>query len=50
MRYYVFIHEATTDSLTVNIDEFLVSKSLIQRIQTERRKEQGKTIKINFQL
>lgn len=50
MRDYVFIHEATTDSLTFNIDEFPISKSLIHRIQTEKRKEQGKNIKINFQL
>ncbi|GBN23047.1 hypothetical protein AVEN_125443-1 [Araneus ventricosus] len=41
----VFVLEA----LACNIDEFPISKSSIQRIQTEKRKERTESIKIDFQ-
>ncbi|GBO01151.1 hypothetical protein AVEN_240530-1 [Araneus ventricosus] len=48
MRDSVFILEATTDALGCNIDEFPISKSSIQRIRTEKRKERAENIKIDF--
>ncbi|GBL81279.1 hypothetical protein AVEN_143599-1 [Araneus ventricosus] len=48
MRDSVFILEATIDALGCNIDEFRISKSSIQRIRTEKRKEQAENIKIDF--
>ncbi|GBN25533.1 hypothetical protein AVEN_60447-1 [Araneus ventricosus] len=45
----VFVLEATIDSLGCNIDEFPLSKSSIQRIRTEKRKERAENIKIDFQ-
>ncbi|GBO01544.1 hypothetical protein AVEN_226251-1 [Araneus ventricosus] len=44
-----FVLEATIDELGCNIDEFLISKSSIQRIRTEKRKEPMENIKIAFQ-
>ncbi|GBN46935.1 hypothetical protein AVEN_206533-1 [Araneus ventricosus] len=49
MRDSVFILEATIDALDYNIDEFPISKSSIQRIRTEKRKERAENIKIDFQ-
>jgi hypothetical protein len=49
MRDSVFIIEATIDALGFNIDEFPISKSSIQRIRTEKRKERAENIKIDFQ-
>ncbi|GBN33099.1 hypothetical protein AVEN_87310-1 [Araneus ventricosus] len=49
MRDFVFILEATIDVLGCNIDEFPISKSSIQRIRTEKRKECAKNIEIDFQ-
>ncbi|GBN00849.1 hypothetical protein AVEN_246485-1 [Araneus ventricosus] len=49
MRDSVFILEATIDILGCNIDGFPLSKSLIQRIRTEKRKERAENIKIDFQ-
>ncbi|GBN08973.1 hypothetical protein AVEN_163244-1 [Araneus ventricosus] len=49
MRDFVFILEATIDVLGCNIDEFPISKSSIQRIRKEKRKESAKNIKIDFQ-
>ncbi|GBM74254.1 hypothetical protein AVEN_210014-1 [Araneus ventricosus] len=49
MRDSVFILEATIDALGCNIDELPISKSSIQRIRTEKRKECAKSIKIDFQ-
>ncbi|GBO25379.1 hypothetical protein AVEN_133944-1, partial [Araneus ventricosus] len=45
----VFVLEATIDALGCNIDEFPISKSSIQRIRTEKRKERAESIKIVFQ-
>ncbi|GBO23972.1 hypothetical protein AVEN_238350-1 [Araneus ventricosus] len=45
----VFVLEATIDALGGNIDEFPISKSSIQRIRTEKRKELAENIKIDFQ-
>ncbi|GBM57898.1 hypothetical protein AVEN_52408-1 [Araneus ventricosus] len=45
----VFVLEATIDALGCNIDEFHISKSSIQRIRTEKRKERSENIKIAFQ-
>ncbi|GBN94710.1 hypothetical protein AVEN_18764-1 [Araneus ventricosus] len=44
----VFVLEATIDALGCNIDEFPISKSSIQRILTEKRKERAENIKIDF--
>ncbi|GBM47579.1 hypothetical protein AVEN_90284-1 [Araneus ventricosus] len=49
MRDSVFILEATIDALGRNIDEFPLSKSSIQRIRTEKRKDRAVNIKIDFQ-
>ncbi|GBN07368.1 hypothetical protein AVEN_182102-1 [Araneus ventricosus] len=49
MRDSVFILEATIDALGCSIDEFPTSKSSIQRIRTEKRKERAENIKIDFQ-
>ncbi|GBN04125.1 hypothetical protein AVEN_232542-1 [Araneus ventricosus] len=49
MRDSVFILEATIDALGCNIDEFPISKSSIQRIRTEKRRERAENIKIDFQ-
>ncbi|GBO19574.1 hypothetical protein AVEN_268154-1 [Araneus ventricosus] len=49
MRDSVFILEVTIDALGCNIDEFPISKSSIQRILTEKRKERVENIKIDFQ-
>ncbi|GBM91155.1 hypothetical protein AVEN_26947-1 [Araneus ventricosus] len=49
MRDSVFILDATNDALGYNIDEFPVSKSLIERIRTEKWKERAENIKIDFQ-
>ncbi|GBO00733.1 hypothetical protein AVEN_263610-1 [Araneus ventricosus] len=45
----VFKLEAIIDALGCNIDEFPISKSSIQRIRTEKRKERAENIKIDFQ-
>ncbi|GBO14111.1 hypothetical protein AVEN_195948-1, partial [Araneus ventricosus] len=45
----VFVLEATIDALACNVDEFPISKSSIQRIRTEKRKERAENIKIDFQ-
>ncbi|GBM86457.1 hypothetical protein AVEN_108463-1 [Araneus ventricosus] len=45
----VFVLEATIDALGCSIDEFPISKSSIQRIRTEKRKESAENIKIDFQ-
>ncbi|GBM99012.1 hypothetical protein AVEN_2724-1 [Araneus ventricosus] len=45
----VFKLEAIIDALRCNIDEFPISKSSIQRIRTEKRKELEENIKIDFQ-
>ncbi|GBL83115.1 hypothetical protein AVEN_165334-1 [Araneus ventricosus] len=45
----VFVLEATIDALGCNIDEFPISKSSIQKIRTEKRKERAENIKIDFQ-
>ncbi|GBN56357.1 hypothetical protein AVEN_267627-1 [Araneus ventricosus] len=45
----VFVLEATIDALGCNIDAFPISKSSIQRIRTEKRKERAENIKIDFQ-
>ncbi|GBN74399.1 hypothetical protein AVEN_135979-1 [Araneus ventricosus] len=45
----VFKLEAIVDALGCNIDEFPISKSSIQRIRTEKRKEREEGIKIDFQ-
>lgn len=49
MRDSVFILEATIEALGYNTDEFPISKSSIQRIRTEKRKERAEAIKANFQ-
>ncbi|GBM61100.1 hypothetical protein AVEN_273033-1 [Araneus ventricosus] len=49
MRDSVFIFEATIDAFGFNIGEFPISKSSIQRIRTEKRKERAENIKIDFQ-
>ncbi|GBM38117.1 hypothetical protein AVEN_40988-1 [Araneus ventricosus] len=49
MRDSVFILEATIDVLGCNIDEFPISKSSIQKLRTEKRKERAENIKIDFQ-
>ncbi|GBL93128.1 hypothetical protein AVEN_216479-1 [Araneus ventricosus] len=49
MRDSVFILEATIDALGCNIDEFLICKSSIQRIRTEKWKERAENINIDFQ-
>ncbi|GBN06193.1 hypothetical protein AVEN_71647-1 [Araneus ventricosus] len=49
MRDSVFILEATIDALGCSIDEFPISKSSIQRIRTEKRKERAEKMKIDFQ-
>ncbi|GBN69324.1 hypothetical protein AVEN_36030-1 [Araneus ventricosus] len=49
MRDSVFILEASIDALGCNIDEFPISKSSIQRIRTEKRKERAENVKIDFQ-
>ncbi|KAG8223811.1 hypothetical protein J437_LFUL003697 [Ladona fulva] len=49
MRDSVFILEATIETLEYNSDEFPISKSSIQRIRTEKRKERAEAIKANFQ-
>ncbi|GBM46493.1 hypothetical protein AVEN_78885-1 [Araneus ventricosus] len=45
----VFKLEATINALGCNIDEFPISKSSIQRIRTEKRKERVENMKIDFQ-
>ncbi|GBO27656.1 hypothetical protein AVEN_215866-1 [Araneus ventricosus] len=45
----VFVLEATIDAFGCSIDEFPISKSSIQRIRTEKRKERVENIKIDFQ-
>ncbi|GBM69485.1 hypothetical protein AVEN_67885-1 [Araneus ventricosus] len=45
----VFKLEAIIDALGCNNDEFPISKSSIQRIRTEKRKEREENIKIDFQ-
>ncbi|GBO41153.1 hypothetical protein AVEN_41117-1 [Araneus ventricosus] len=45
----VFVLEATIDALGCNIDKFPISKSSIQTIRTEKRKERAENIKIDFQ-
>ncbi|GBN76714.1 hypothetical protein AVEN_209579-1 [Araneus ventricosus] len=45
----VFVLEATIDALRCNIGEFPISKSSVQRIRTEKRKERMENIKIDFQ-
>lgn len=49
MRNSVFIIEATIEALGQNIDEFPISKSSMQRIRTEMRKERAEAIKVDFQ-
>ncbi|GBM69638.1 hypothetical protein AVEN_106663-1 [Araneus ventricosus] len=49
MRDSVFILEITIEALGCNIDEFPISKTSIQRIRTEKRKERAENIKIDFQ-
>ncbi|GBN09312.1 hypothetical protein AVEN_223889-1 [Araneus ventricosus] len=49
MRNSVFILEATIDAFGCNIDEFLISKSSIQKIRTGKWKERAENIKIDFQ-
>lgn len=49
MRDSVFIIEATIEALGHNTDEFPISKSSIQRIRTEKRKQRAEAIKLNFQ-
>ncbi|GBM95187.1 hypothetical protein AVEN_75725-1 [Araneus ventricosus] len=49
MRDFVFILAATIDALGCNIDEFPISKSSIQKLRTEKRKERAENIKIDFQ-
>ncbi|GBL92241.1 hypothetical protein AVEN_35799-1 [Araneus ventricosus] len=45
----LFKLEAIIDALGCNINEFPISKSSIQRIRTEKRKEREENIKIDFQ-
>ncbi|GBO18194.1 hypothetical protein AVEN_2198-1 [Araneus ventricosus] len=45
----VLVLEDTIDALGCNIDEFPISKSSVQRIRTEKRKERVENIKIYFQ-
>lgn len=49
MRNSVYIVQATIEALGHNIDEFPISKSTIQRIRTEKRKERAEAIKVDFQ-
>lgn len=49
MRNSVFIIEATVEALGHNTDEFSISKSSMQRIRTEMRKERAEAIKVDFQ-
>lgn len=49
IRDSVYILEATIEALGYNTDEFPISKSSIQRIRTEKRKERAESIKIDFQ-
>lgn len=49
MRDAVFIIEATIEALGHNTDEFPISKSSMQRVRTEKRKERAEAIKVNFQ-
>ncbi|GBM73138.1 hypothetical protein AVEN_46282-1 [Araneus ventricosus] len=48
MRDSVFILEVIIDALGCNIVEFSISKSSIQRIRTEKRKERSENIKIDY--
>lgn len=48
VRDSVFILQATIEALGYNTDEYPISKSTIQRIRTEKRKERAKSIKIDF--
>ncbi|GBN68933.1 hypothetical protein AVEN_264249-1 [Araneus ventricosus] len=49
MRDFVFKFEATINALGCNIGEFPISKTSIQIIRTEKRKEREENIKIDFQ-
>lgn len=49
VRDSVFIIEATIEALGHKTDEFPISKSSIQRIRTEKRKQRAEAIKLNFQ-
>lgn len=49
MRNSVYIIEATIEALGFNTDKFPISKSSIQRVRTEKRKERAEAIKVNFQ-
>jgi len=48
MRDSVFILQATIEALGYNTDEYPISKSSIQQIRTEKRKERAEAIKIDF--
>nr|CAH7758097.1 unnamed protein product [Callosobruchus chinensis] len=49
IRNSVYILEATLEALGLNVDEYPISKSSIQRIRTEKRKERAEAIKVDFQ-
>nr|CAH7757043.1 unnamed protein product [Callosobruchus chinensis] len=46
IRNSVYILEATLEALGLNVDEYPISKSSIQRIRTEKRKERAEAIKL----
>lgn len=49
MRNSVYIIEATIEALGLNADDYSLSKSTIQRVRTEKRKERAGAIKVDFQ-
>ncbi|KAL1498419.1 hypothetical protein ABEB36_009225 [Hypothenemus hampei] len=48
IRDSVFILQAIIEALGLNINDYNVNKSSIQRIRTEKRKERAKVIQMNF--
>lgn len=48
IRDSVYILQATVEALGLNIDEYPINKSSIQRIRTKKRKERAESIKIDF--
>jgi hypothetical protein len=49
IRDSVYILQAAIEAFNLDIDEFTINKSSIQRIRTQTRKERAEAIKIDFQ-
>lgn len=49
MNDSVFIFEATIKALRCNVDEFMLSKSFVQRIREEKKKERPLAMKVDLQ-